>query len=114
MPARWPSAPASACEFTFRACRYFRGQWSAYGLGHVPGGLKSNRQFAEGCVETVGEISQELLTLLYDPQTAGGLLIAVANDDATRLRLRLRESGVDAVEIGEVLPKQKPLIALLP
>ena len=82
--------------------------------GHVPGGLKSNRQFAEGCVEATAEVSADLLTLLFDPQTAGGLLIAVADKDAARLLADLTSAGVDAAEIGEALPKQSPLIAILP
>jgi selenide, water dikinase len=80
--------------------------------GNVPGGLKANRQFAESCVEVAPEVPQELLTLLYDPQTAGGLLIAVASGDAERLGADLRHAGVDAAEIGEVLPKQTPLLRI--
>lgn len=82
--------------------------------GHVPGGLKSNRQFAEGCIEAAPEVNPDTLTLLFDPQTAGGLLIAVAEKDAARLLAELRSAGVDAAEIGEALPKQTPLIAVLP
>ena len=81
--------------------------------GYVPGGLKANRQFAEGCVEAGDGIAQDLLTLLYDPQTAGGLLIAVAAGDAGRLIAELQNAGVEAVEIGEVVAKQKPLIAVM-
>jgi selenide,water dikinase len=75
--------------------------------------LKANRQFAEGCVEAEDGIPPDLLTLLYDPQTAGGLLISVAASDAGRLLTELRNACVDAVEIGEVIEKQKPLIAIL-
>jgi selenide,water dikinase len=82
--------------------------------GHLPGGLKSNRQFAEGCVETSPEVPADLLTLLYDPQTAGGLLVAVDQGDSARLLDALRNAGVEAEEIGEVLPRQKPLIAVEP
>jgi selenide, water dikinase len=81
--------------------------------GFVPGGLKANRQFAEGCVEVDGDVPQDLLTLLYDPQTAGGLLISVGESDAAPLIAKLCDAGIDAVEIGEVLLKQKPLIAVL-
>lgn len=81
--------------------------------GYVPGGLKANRQFAESCVEAEDGIPSDLLTLLYDPQTAGGLLISVAEADAARLLTKLRNACVDAVEIGEVVEKQKPLIAVL-
>ncbi len=81
--------------------------------GYVPGGLKANRQFAEGCVETDEGVAQDLLNLLYDPQTAGGLLISIAASDAKRLVAELQNACVEAVEIGEVVPKQKPLIAIV-
>ena len=81
--------------------------------GFVPGGLKANRTFAEECVQYADDVPEEIRTLLYDPQTAGGLLIAVADADAERLRAELRNSGIDAPEIGEVVPKQKPLIAVV-
>ncbi len=81
--------------------------------GYVPGGLKANRQFTEGCVESSDDVAPDLLTLLFDPQTAGGLLISVAATDAERLLAALQEAGVAAAEIGEVIPKQKPLIAVL-
>jgi selenide,water dikinase len=79
---------------------------------YVPGGLKSNRGFAEGCVEYAGEVPEELRTMLYDPQTAGGLFISVAANDAERLLAKLVDSGVCAREIGEVLEKQSPLIKI--
>jgi len=81
--------------------------------GFVPGGLKANRQFAESCVEAAADVPPDLLTLLYDPQTAGGLLISVAERDAQRLVAQLRSAGVDAIGIGEVIPRQKPLLAVL-
>ena len=81
--------------------------------GCVPGGLKSNRGFAEACVEYAEGIPEDVRTLLYDPQTAGGLLISVAEADAERLIAQLNDAGVNAVEIGEVVEKQTPLIAVL-
>jgi selenide,water dikinase len=80
--------------------------------GYVPGGLKANRQFAESCVETAEDVAQDLLTLLYDPQTAGGLLISVATGDAGRLLAKLQAESVEAVDIGDVNAKQMPLIAV--
>ncbi len=79
---------------------------------YIPGGLKSNRAFAEGCVEYASAVPEDLRTLLYDPQTAGGLLISVAAPDCDRLVATLREAGVSATAIGEVLEKQTPLIAI--
>ena len=79
---------------------------------YVPGGLKSNRSFTEGCVEYAADVPEDLRTLLYDPQTAGGLLISVAATDAGRLVDKLHKADVTAEEIGEVLEKQAPLIKI--
>jgi len=78
--------------------------------GHVPGGLKANREFAECVVEYASGLSEELKTLLFDPQTAGGLLISVVADDAEKLVLDLKNFRVPASYIGDVDPAAKPLI----
>jgi selenide,water dikinase len=80
--------------------------------GNIPGGLKANREFAECVVEYEQEIGEEWKTLLFDPQTAGGLLISVAAEDASQLARALNAAGVPAVEIGEVLPAAKPMISV--
>ena len=75
--------------------------------GHIPGGLKNNRDFAECLVEYADDVPEDLRTILYDPQTAGGLLISAAD---AQLAQALTEAGVPAVQIGEVLPLAKPRI----
>jgi selenide,water dikinase len=80
--------------------------------GYIPGGLKANREFAECLVQYDERIAEELKTILFDPQTAGGLLVSVANDHSNDLRTALNADGVPAVEIGEILPGSKPLISV--
>jgi selenide, water dikinase len=80
--------------------------------GHIPGGLKANREFAECVVEYASGLSEELKTLLFDPQTAGGLLISVAPDDADDPTHALNAAGFQATEIGEALSPGKPLITV--
>ena len=80
--------------------------------GLIPGGLKNNRDFAECEVSYGPSVPEELRTILFDPQTAGGLLLSVARPDAEALLAALRTAGVPAVEIGEVLPQGKPLIKI--
>ena len=82
--------------------------------GHIPGGLKANREFAECGVGYDAGISGEIKTVLFDPQTAGGLLISVAPEDSAELVRALNAAGVPAVEIGEVLTQAKPLIRVGP
>jgi selenide,water dikinase len=76
--------------------------------GYVPGGLKNNRDFAECLVEYESDVPEDLRALLFDPQTAGGLLISTP--DGSSLTSALRDAGVMAVQIGEVLENAKPRI----
>ncbi len=80
--------------------------------GYVPGGLVANREFAECMVGYEAEIGSELKTLLFDPQTAGGLLISIAEDDCQKLVCELQNAGVPAHRIGNVTESQKPLIRI--
>ena len=80
--------------------------------GYIPGGLKANRDFAECHMSYAADVPDDIRTLLFDPQTAGGLLIAVAPESANTLKDALLMAGVPAVDIGEVTPPGKPLIAV--
>jgi selenide,water dikinase len=78
--------------------------------GYIPGGLKTNREFAECMVGYEPGVPEEIKTMLFDPQTAGGLLMSVARADAAPMLEALKAVDIPAVEIGEVLPQAKPLI----
>jgi selenide,water dikinase len=89
--------------------RFLDGALEYARLGAIPGGLKNNREFASCAVETARDLPVELEDLLYDPQTAGGLLIALPEADAAAL------AGVlpAAYMIGRVLPRQTKPIRLI-
>jgi len=80
--------------------------------GHIPGGLKANREFAECVVSYEQQISEEMKALLFDPQTAGGLLISVPPSEADQLLHSLQNAGVSTHEIGNVIESSKPLIRI--
>lgn len=86
------------------------GALECVGAKFIPGGLNANRDFAECMVEYGNGVSDDRKALLFDPQTAGGLLLSVSPQTASELLTELREAGVAADEIGEVLPQAKPLI----
>jgi selenide,water dikinase len=81
--------------------------------GYIPGGLKANREFAECVAEYQRDIAAEIKTLLFDPQTAGGLLISVAESEAEALLGQLQSARVPAAYIGRVREKTSPLIAVI-
>jgi selenide,water dikinase len=70
--------------------------------GCYPGGLKSNREYLEGRVIADGVGSDDLLPL-YDPQTSGGLLVAVPADRAAVFVHSLAEHGTTGAVVGEVI-----------
>jgi selenide,water dikinase len=80
--------------------------------GHIPGGLNAIREFAECVVNYDSALPDELKTIMFDPQTAGGLLISVRTDHAAELTKGLRNAGVPIAEIGEVLSGSRPLISV--
>ncbi|MCE5235410.1 MAG: selenide, water dikinase SelD [Eubacteriales bacterium] len=70
-------------------------------MGVLPAGMYRNRSFAESWVDG-GATETAVQDLLYDPQTAGGLVIAVAPEDADALFGELRGSVPAAQRIGDV------------
>ncbi len=100
-------------RFYARRVPLLEGALECVRAGHIPGGLKANREFAECLVVYESGIPNDVKTLLFDPQTAGGLLIAVAAEEAGKLRQALEAAGVSVAEIGQVIPLTKPLISIV-
>ena len=78
--------------------------------GLLTSGDKSNRRYVGEDVALSGDVSAELASLLFDPQTAGGLLISVAQERAAPLLDALRERYADAAVIGRVVERGTHLI----
>jgi len=74
-------------------------------MGILPAGMYRNRRYAEKGVDA-GETELAKQDVLYDPQTAGGLLIAVAAEDADALFEELKTTVPSAQRIGTVAEYQ--------
>ena len=79
----------------------------------IPGGLKNNREFASCAVSVSPHVPAEIETLLYDPQTSGGLLVSVTASQAPALEAALRAASVPASVIGRVLERgEHPIVVV--
>ena len=66
-------------------------------------GDRVNREYVGGDVRIDAGVTKEVVSLLYDPQTAGGMLISIARDRAEEMLAKLRETYSQAVIIGRVI-----------
>jgi selenide, water dikinase len=76
--------------------------------GLLTSGDKSNREYVGDAVGFAEPVDPNLIRLMFDPQTAGGMLIAIAESESEALLARLRENYSNARIIGRVHP-QGPL-----
>ena len=81
-------------------------------MGLVPAGAYRNRDFAENAAEVRGEVSRAMQDVLYDPQTSGGLLIAVDERDGKALLRELQSVIPDAAMIGYAAEKENKAIII--
>ncbi len=78
--------------------------------GFVPAGAYANRKAYESSVCFIKEVETALADLLFDPQTAGGLLFSLAPSEAVALEGKLRQAGIQASVIGHFEKGQAGLV----
>jgi selenide,water dikinase len=77
-------------------------------MGMIPAGLHRNRDFRKNMVDIARDVPRYLVDIFYDPQTSGGLLIALPTQKASRLLNRLHDDGIaEAAIIGDVVAEPK-------
>ena len=82
--------------------------------GIIPGGAYNNMGYLAEDVVVESGIPLERSDILYDPQTAGGLLITVPQARAEELLHRLHDLGVPGAAIGAVVPRGEHMVRVRP
>ena len=101
----WEMAKASnvSIEINAGSVPLLEGALELAAAGILTSGDKTNREYVGNDVEIAESVDKDLVKLLYDPQTAGGMLISIAVARATDLLARLRENYQQAEIIGQVV-----------
>lgn len=99
-------------HFDVSAIPYHQDTYKMAAMGLVPAGAYRNRDFAAQDITMKRPIAEPLLDILYDPQTSGGLLIAVAEKDASVLERNLQDAIPCAKRIGYVTKRKETALVL--
>ena len=82
--------------------------------GMIPGGGRRNREFFGPRVRISDEVAAEMAEVFFDPQTSGGLLVALPEKDALALIAELQANGnTEAEIIGHVIEQGRFAIELV-
>src|SRR5215472_3886173 len=97
------SDSAVSIRMNHQQIKYLPGAIDASRHKLFSGGLKNNRDFLQSSVRFASSVSEEFQALLFDPQTSGGLFVSIAREQASKVVEALKQRGVPAHVIGEVL-----------
>lgn len=108
----WELATASRVTIEIESARvpFLEGAAELAAAGVKTGGDKTNREYVGHDVEIAESVSKVTRNLLYDPQTAGGLLISISAERAAPLLARLQASYSRAAIIGRVRERSGPSV----
>jgi selenide,water dikinase len=100
----WEMAKASnvTIEIDAGAVPLLEGALELAAAGILTSGDKTNREYIGNDIEITAALDKDLVKLLFDPQTAGGMLISISTDRASGLLQRLVEHYPVAQVIGHV------------
>jgi len=100
----WEMAKASnvSIQINAGAVPLLEGALELAAAGILTSGDKTNREYVGNDIETAESVDKDLVKLLYDPQTAGGMLISISTAQAPGLLERLLENYPVAQIVGRV------------
>jgi selenide,water dikinase len=110
----WEMAAGSCVSLRFNSqnIELLEGAMACASNGFIPGGLKKNREFIGDCIRFTSNVAFEMQQILFDPQTSGGLLVAVDPKFADEACKQLEKAGCRAMVAGDVVEKTSPLIEI--
>ncbi len=110
----WEMACASDVTIEIDSARVplINGALELAAAGMITGADKTNREYIGEDISIAAGLDQNLVKLFYDPQTAGGLLMAIPEEKADDLLLELRRSYPRAEVVGRVVMRVETAIVV--
>ncbi|MFQ5651730.1 MAG: AIR synthase-related protein [bacterium] len=102
----WGMARASNVGLVFEAGSMprFSGVEELAAQGYLTKGDRTNREYLGDNIQIDAAVPEDLVRVLYDPQTSGGLLVSISGEDAKDFVARLKKEGVrQAALVGRVV-----------
>jgi selenide,water dikinase len=110
----WEMACASNVTMEIDSARVplINGALDLAAAGLLTSGDKTNREYVGDSIAISANVDPNLVRLFYDPQTAGGLLLALSEEKADGLLTELRQNYLRAEIIGQVTARGTKLIVV--
>ena len=101
-------------NLTFERLCFYPNALKMYQKGESTGSNKANRRLAQGRWEAAVSLTPEQEELLFDPQTSGGLLLALPAEQCADLLNDLKQAGIEsAAHVGRVVKSQRPFVKVV-
>ncbi|MFH1491209.1 MAG: selenide, water dikinase SelD [Pseudomonadota bacterium] len=101
-------------DLSYRNLPFYPNALEMYKKGETTGSNKDNSKLAEGYLKIDAELTEAEKSLLFDPQTSGGLLLSVLASQAEDLVEKLKNAGIEhAVNVGNVTAGEEPRVKII-
>lgn len=78
--------------------------------GAIPGGTRKNMEFRGSFVENLDDLDDFTRSIIFDPQTSGGLLFTISPDSSDKILQEMKSNGISAYVVGEITPNIETII----
>ncbi|MCF6334774.1 MAG: selenide, water dikinase SelD [Spirochaetales bacterium] len=87
------SGTDAGIKINFKSINLFPDTMKYIAEKHIPGGTGRNKRYRMSFIDKADEIKKDILYTLFDPQTSGGLLVAVPNEFVNEILKKLEKTG---------------------
>lgn len=89
-------------EIDYKSLILLPGALDCVRKGAIPGGTRKNMEFRGSYVSNIEELSEEVKSILFDPQTSGGLLFSIDPKNSKAILDKMKENKIEAFVVGKI------------